>query len=68
MHCDHNPPSSRRQTDLIRRGLPEPAAILDVGCSTGISTRWLAAEFPGAAITGLDASAYFLAVAEFEQR
>jgi trans-aconitate methyltransferase len=53
---------------LQRRRTPEPAAILDVGCSTGIGTRWLAAEFPGAALTGLDASPYFLAVAELEQR
>lgn len=56
------------QDDLRRRGLPEPAAILDVGCSTGISCRWLADAFPGASITGLDASPYFLAVAEYEQR
>jgi trans-aconitate methyltransferase len=81
---------------LQRRGAPEPAAILDVGCSTGIGTRWLAEEFPHAvagggvparggwrrssrtrwlaeefphaALTGVDASPYFLAVAEYEQR
>lgn len=56
------------RSDLERRGLPDPANILDVGCSTGISTRWLAAEFPLADITGLDASPYFLAVAEYEQQ
>jgi len=39
-----------------------------VGCSTGMSTRWLAREFPEACITGLDLSPYFLAVAELEQR
>ncbi|KAI8474394.1 MAG: S-adenosyl-L-methionine-dependent methyltransferase [Monoraphidium minutum] len=56
------------RADLARRGLPDPASILDVGCSTGISCRWLARAFPGAELTGLDASAYFLAVAEYEQR
>lgn len=56
------------QDDLSRRGLPDPASILDIGCSTGISSRWLAREFPGAAITGLDASPHFLAVADYEQR
>lgn len=53
---------------LQRRGLGEPKSILDAGCSTGIGTRWLAREFPEAAITGIDASPYFLAVAELEQR
>lgn len=52
-----------------KHSLPLPAAILDVGCSTGISTRWLAQAFPGAAaVTGIDASPYFLAVAEWERR
>jgi len=56
------------RTYLSRRGLGEPAAILDVGCSTGIGTRWLAEEFPGAQLTAIDASPYFLAVAKLEQR
>lgn len=56
------------RADLERRGLPDPGSILDVGCSTGISCRWLSEAFPRADLTGLDASPYFLAVAEYEQR
>lgn len=59
---------SLQQADLQRRGLPAPSTILDVGCSTGISCRWLADAFPEAAITGLDLSPYFLAVALYEQQ
>lgn len=33
-----------------------------------MSTRYLAAEFPNAAVTGLDLSPYFLAVAELRER
>lgn len=49
-------------------GLTAPTAILDVGCSTGLSTRWLQQEFPQADLSGLDLSPYFLAVAELEER
>lgn len=42
--------------------------VLDIGCSTGYSTRWLAAEFPEANVLGLDLSPYFLAVAELRER
>jgi 2-polyprenyl-3-methyl-5-hydroxy-6-metoxy-1,4-benzoquinol methylase len=49
---------------LASNKLPWPRAILDVGCATGLSTRWLAAQFPEASVTGLDLSTYFLAVAE----
>lgn len=45
-----------------------PRDILDIGCSTGYSTRWLAAEYPEADVTGIDLSPYFLAVAEFRER
>ncbi|KAF6254312.1 S-adenosyl-L-methionine-dependent methyltransferase [Scenedesmus sp. NREL 46B-D3] len=51
-----------------RHGLAAPGSILDVGCSTGISSRWYQRAYPGAAITGLDLSPYFLAVAEAEER
>jgi SAM-dependent methyltransferase len=40
--------SAVREYVTERRGLPAPRRILDVGCSTGISTRWLAAEFEAA--------------------
>ncbi|KAK3157371.1 hypothetical protein QOZ80_2AG0120560 [Eleusine coracana subsp. coracana] len=37
--------------------------ILDIGCSVGVSTRYLAEKFPSAKAVGLDLSPYFLAVA-----
>ena len=44
-------------------------AILDIGCSAGISTRALAEAFPEAAsVAGLDLSPHFLAVAEYRER
>ncbi|KAF8064673.1 hypothetical protein HT031_003475 [Scenedesmus sp. PABB004] len=51
-----------------RHGVPAPGRLLDVGCSTGISSRWYQALYPDADITGLDLSPYFLAVAEREER
>ena len=43
--------------------VPEGSAMVDLGCSSGISTRRLAANWPGAAsVLGLDLSPHFLAV------
>ncbi|PIA30441.1 hypothetical protein AQUCO_05500011v1 [Aquilegia coerulea] len=42
--------------------------ILDIGCSVGVSTRFLASKFPSAKVTGLDLSPYFLAVAQFKEK
>lgn len=42
--------------------------ILDIGCSVGISTRYLADKFPTAKVTGLDLSPYFLAVAQHKEK
>ncbi|XP_071725317.1 uncharacterized protein [Rutidosis leptorrhynchoides] len=42
--------------------------ILDIGCSIGVSTRFLADHFPSAKLTGLDLSPYFLAVAQFKEK
>ncbi|WCJ30940.1 Demethylmenaquinone methyltransferase [Euphorbia peplus] len=42
--------------------------ILDIGCSVGVSTRFLADKFPSANVTGLDLSPYFLAVARFNAK
>lgn len=42
--------------------------VLDVGCSVGVSTRFLAEAFPDAhTVTGLDLSPYFLSVAELRR-
>ncbi|MEW5317084.1 MAG: hypothetical protein WDW38_008415 [Sanguina aurantia] len=48
--------------------IPAPSHILDVGCSTGISSRYMAAAWPQAHVTGIDLSPYFLAVAEWQNR
>ncbi|XP_022857179.1 uncharacterized protein LOC111378241 isoform X2 [Olea europaea var. sylvestris] len=42
--------------------------IIDIGCSVGVSTNFLADKFPSAKITGLDLSPYFLAVAQFKEK
>ena len=45
-----------------------PRAIADLGCGVGISTATLARAFPGAQLTGVDLSPYFLAVASYRQQ
>lgn len=42
--------------------------ILDVGCSVGASTHFVADSYPTASVIGLDLSPYFLAVAELRER
>lgn len=42
--------------------------ILDIGCSVGVSTRFLADKFPSSKTTGLDLSPYFLSVAQFKEK
>lgn len=44
---------------------PNPQTILDLGCSVGMSSFALQEVYPNAAITGLDLSPYFLAVAKY---
>ncbi|CAM9879814.1 unnamed protein product [Pylaiella littoralis] len=44
---------------------PEPKDILDIGCSTGLSTLKLAQTFPSARITGVDLSPHMLAVGRY---
>ncbi|CBJ30227.1 Methyltransferase type 11 [Ectocarpus siliculosus] len=44
---------------------PEPKDILDIGCSTGLSTLKLAETFPLARITGVDLSPHMLAVGRY---
>lgn len=49
-------------------GNSAPSRVLDVGCSVGVSTFYLAKYFPSAReIMGLDLSAHFLAVAQHRQ-
>ena len=42
-----------------------PESILDIGCSGGFSTHEMSKSFPGAKVTGMDLSPYFLSVAKF---
>ena len=51
-----------------RHGARAAASILDVGCSVGASSHFLRETFPDASILGLDASPYFLAVAQLRER
>jgi len=51
-----------------KHGLPQPQTIVDMGCSTGISTRWMAAQWPDATFTGIDLSPHFLSLAEQAER
>ncbi|KAF8411036.1 hypothetical protein HHK36_003575 [Tetracentron sinense] len=53
---------------LLHSGNSMIKDILDVGCSVGVSTRFLADKFPSAKVTGLDLSPYFLSVAQFKEK
>lgn len=52
--------------DIVKAQITHtPQAILDLGCSVGLSTFALQALYPQAKVTGLDLSPYFLAVANY---
>jgi ubiquinone/menaquinone biosynthesis C-methylase UbiE len=62
--CALNPGYNRHLGVSARRlSAPPDARILDLCCGTGLSTRALRAAYPGATITGMDASAGMLEVA-----
>jgi len=51
-------------TDLLARvPLRSPERILDLGCGTGTSTKWLTERFPESAIVAVDSSGRMLAQA-----
>lgn len=53
--------------DVLLEKLPQaPETIVDLGCSTGLSTRALQEAYPNAKITGIDLSDYFLTVARYQ--
>lgn len=56
------------QTVLQEQIHTAPEAILDMGCSIGMSTFALQALYPQAQITGVDLSPYFLAIAQYRTR
>ncbi|MGA7936763.1 MAG: class I SAM-dependent methyltransferase, partial [Kovacikia sp.] len=45
-----------------------PQAIADLGCGVGMSTFAMQAIYPGASITGVDLSPYFLTVANYRAK
>jgi ubiquinone/menaquinone biosynthesis C-methylase UbiE len=50
----------------LKQQIPtDPQTILDLGCSVGMSTFALQDTYPNAAVTGLDLSPYFLAIAQY---
>jgi ubiquinone/menaquinone biosynthesis C-methylase UbiE len=51
---------------LQKQTASNPQAILDVGCSVGMSTFALQKIYPQAEITGIDLSPYFLAIAQYQ--
>ena len=55
-----------KQIDLTKLLVPEPRAILEIGCAEGIHTRMLALAFPQARIVAVDISP--TAVARARQR
>ncbi len=53
--------------DVLLQQLPSaPETIVDLGCSTGLSTFALQSTYPHAAITGVELSDYFLTVARYQ--
>lgn len=60
--------SAAVQAYMAEQQVGPPTKILDVGCSVGISTFYLARVFSAAEeVTGLDLSPHFLAVAKLRQ-
>lgn len=60
-------PRLRPAIDLLARiDAESPAAVADLGCGPGTATRLLARRWPGARVSGVDASPDMLAVARRE--
>ena len=51
---------------IFDRNQFSPKKILDIGCSTGLSTFKFLETFPGTEVIGLDLSPYMLAVAQYK--
>ncbi|KAL4289709.1 hypothetical protein GQ457_14G002310 [Hibiscus cannabinus] len=57
-----------KQHHMMHSGNAKIETVLDMGCSVGVSTGFLADEFPSAKVTGLDLSPYFLSVAQYKEK
>ncbi|MGK7941883.1 MAG: class I SAM-dependent methyltransferase [Crocosphaera sp.] len=53
---------------LQQQVLITPQSVLDIGCSVGMSTFPLQEMYPNAKVTGLDLSAYHLAVGQYRSK
>ncbi len=53
---------------LQQQLLITPQSVLDIGCSVGMSTFPLQEMYPNAKVTGLDLSAYHLAVGQYRSK
>ena len=56
----------RNMKKIFERNNFYPSRILDIGCSTGLSTFKFFESFPGVEVIGLDLSPFMLAVAEYK--
>lgn len=53
--------------NILLEQLPQtPKTIVDLGCSTGLSTRALKTAYPQSQIIGIELSEYFLTVAQYQ--
>jgi ubiquinone/menaquinone biosynthesis C-methylase UbiE len=51
---------------VLKENIPDvPQAVVDIGCSVGMSTVAMQSAYPQAQITGVDLSPYFLTVANY---
>ncbi|KAK8519352.1 hypothetical protein V6N13_133279 [Hibiscus sabdariffa] len=57
-----------KQHHMMHSGNAKIETVLDIGCSVGVSTGFLADEFSSAKVTGLDLSPYFLSVAQYKEK
>lgn len=56
----------KKMKEMFQEAKFEPTSIVDLGCSTGLSTLKLHDSFPSARVIGLDLSPYYLSVASLQ--
>ncbi|MEM7555522.1 MAG: class I SAM-dependent methyltransferase [Cyanobacteria bacterium P01_A01_bin.84] len=54
--------------DILQQKIEAPQDIVDFGCGVGLSTFPIQEMYPEAQVTGVDLSAYFLAVANYRSQ
>jgi len=58
----------KKMKEMFKEANFEPTGIIDLGCSSGLSTLKLHDSFPSARIIGMDLSPYYLSVANLQLR